>query len=486
MKIMIAYPPIETEKGVPLLSQNRQFQYFNEPTYIYPIVPASAATLLNQAGYEVIWSDGIAEEKTYSGWLEEVKRESPDLIAMETKTPVVKRHWQIIEEIKNINPRIKTILTGDHVTALPEESMEKSKVDFILTGGDYDFLLLNLVKFLKGKDSLELGIWYRERKGVKNTGRFRPHHDLNSLPFIDRELTKWWLYSEKNGNYKKTPGTYIMAGRDCWWHRCSFCSWTTLYPNYRVRTPRKVLDEIGELIRSYPVKEIFDDTGTFPRGKWLENFCQGMIERGYNKKVNLGCNLKFGPVTQEQYHLMKKAGFRYLLFGFESGKQETLDRVNKGIKVRHIIEGCKMAKKAGLEPHLTIMLGYPWETKEDVVKTIKLAKDLFRKGYADTLQATIVIPYPGTPLFEYCKHNNLLKTRDWDDYDMRKPVMKTPLSEHEIIEATQKLYKVFFTPQYILRRLVSIRNFNDLSFIKRGLTKISGHLKDFSSPKETQ
>ena len=188
-------------------------------------------------------------------------------------------------------------------------------------------------------------------------------------------------------------------------------------------------------------------------------------------------------MTQQQYHLMKKAGFRYLLFGLESAKQETLDRVNKGIKVRRIVEGCKMAKRAGLEPHLTIMLGYPWETKEDVVKTIKLARDLFRKGYADTLQATIVIPYPGTPLFEYCKENNLLKTKDWDDYDMRKPVMKTPLSEHEITKATQKLYKVFFTPQYILRRLVSIRNFSDLRFIKRGLTKISGHLKDFSSPK---
>ncbi len=483
MKIMIAYPPMESEKGIPLLSQNRQFQYFNEGTYIYPLVPASAATLLKQAGYEVIWSDGIAEEKTYSNWLEEVKKESPDLLAMETKTPVVKRHWQIIKDVKDIDPRIKAVLMGDHVTALPEESMEKSKVDFILTGGDYDFLLLDLVKFLKGKDSLEPGIWHKEKGEVKNTGKFRLNHDLDSLAFIDRKLTKWWLYSERNGNYRKTPGTYVMAGRDCWWHRCSFCSWTTLYPNYRVRSAQHVLDEIGDIIRHHPVKEIFDDTGTFPKGKWLENFCEGMIERGYNKKVNLGCNLKFGSVTQEQYHFMKKAGFRYLLFGLESAKQETLDRVNKGIKVRHIIEGCKMAKKAGLEPHLTIMLGYPWETKEDVDETIKLARDLFRKGYADTLQATIVIPYPGTPLFEYCKENNLLTIKDWDDYDMRKPVMKIPLSEKEIIEATQQLYKVFFTPQYILRRLVSIRNFNDLKFIKRGLSKISGHIKDFSATK---
>ena len=64
MKIMIAYPPIESSKGIPLLSQNRQFQFFSNPTYIFPVIPASAATLLKSKGYEVIWKDGIAENLT--------------------------------------------------------------------------------------------------------------------------------------------------------------------------------------------------------------------------------------------------------------------------------------------------------------------------------------------------------------------------------------------------------------------------------------
>ena len=76
---------------------------------------------------------------------------------------------------------------------------------------------------------------------------------------IDRELTKWRLYSEKNGNYSKLPGTYTMAARDCWHHKCTFCSWTTLYPKYLVRTPEKLLDEVGVLIEKYGVKEIMDD-----------------------------------------------------------------------------------------------------------------------------------------------------------------------------------------------------------------------------------
>ena len=176
---------------------------------------------------------------------------------------------------------------------------------------------------------------------------------------------------------------------------------------------------------------------------------------------------------------MREAGFRYLLFGLESAKQETLNRINKGIKVNDIVEGCKMAQRAGLEPHLTIMVGYPWETREDVIGTIELAKDLFKKGYANTLQATIVIPYPGTPLFRYCQENDLLCTRGWDDYDMRTAVMKTALTDDDIKGASQQLYKAFFAPRYILRKLISIRNSNDLRYAIRGIGAILGHLRDF-------
>lgn len=481
MKIAISYPPIESTKGIPEISQNRQFNWFNSPTYVYPVVPAYAATLLKENGYEVFWDDGIAEELTLSEYMERIAREQPDIIAIETKTPVIKIHWKIINELKENLPQVKIVLVGDHVTALPQESFERCKADYVLTGGDYDFLLLNLCDHLSQGKELEPGIWYMENGEIQNTGRFELNHDLNTLPFIDRKLTKWWLYSEKNGNYKDLPGTYTMAGRDCWWHKCTFCAWTVMYPEFRVRTPESLLDEIGMLIEKYKIKEIFDDTGTFPAGKWLERFCLGVIERGYNRKVKFGCNLKFGKLKQEQYRLMKEAGFRYLLFGLESASQKTLDRINKGMKVSDITDGCKMAKMAGLEPHLTVMIGFPWETKEDAIRTIKLAKQLFKQGYADTLQATIAIPYPGTPLFNECRERDLLSTQDWDDYDMRQTVMKTPMSEKDIKQSTQELYKIFFTPRYILRRLLSIRSLSDVKFISRGVRKVFGHLKDFTT-----
>ena len=481
MKIAISYPPIESDKGVAEISQNRQFNWFNSPTYVYPVVPAYAATMLKENGYEVFWDDGISEELTLVEYMKRISREQPDIIVMETKTPVIKTQWKIVKELKKNITNVKVVLVGDHVTALPQESFDKCGVDYVLTGGDYDFLLLNLCRYLTKGETLEPGIWYRENDEVRNTGSFQLNHDLNSMPFINRDLTKWWLYSEKNGNYKDLPGTYTMSGRDCWWNKCTFCAWTVLYPQFRVRTPESVLDEIGMLIERYKVKEIFDDTGTFPAGEWLEDFCQGMIERGYNRKVRIGCNLRYGRLNQEQYSLMRKAGFRYLLFGLESASQKTIDRINKGIKVADVVDGCKMAKKAGLEPHLTVMIGFPWETKEDAIVTIKLAKEIFRQGFADTLQATIAIPYPGTPLFNECQTRGWLVTQDWDDYDMRQPVMTTPMSEADIKQATQELYKIFFSARYILRRLVSIRSLSDVKFISRGVRKILGHLKDFDA-----
>ena len=452
------------------------------------MVPAYAATMLKNAGHETIWLDGIAEKWNYQKWLKEIKKENPDLIIIETKTPVIKRHWKIINQLKNKNPKLTTVLVGDHVTALPEESFKKSKVDYILTGGDYDFLLLNLVNYLVKKERLESGIWFRQKKQIKNTGKFVLNHDLNELPFIDRELTKWKLYAYENGNYKRTPGTYIMAGRDCWWRRdggCKFCSWTTLYPTWRIRKVENVLDEIGELIEKYQVKEIMDDTGTFPAGNWLREFCQGMIKRDYNKKIFFDCNLRFGALTKKDYQLMAKAGFRFLLYGLESANQKTVDRLNKGIKIAEIEKELKVAKgankeaKRNLEPHVTCMVGYPWETREEAKKTIAMTKDLFAKGLIDTLQATIVTPYPGTRLFEECEKNGWFKTKDWSKYDMSQSIMKTPMKNKEVMALTQGIYKSFMTPKFIIRKIISVRKIDDLKFFWRAGKAVLGHLMDF-------
>jgi len=278
-----------------------------------------------------------------------------------------------------------------------------------------------------------------------------------------------------------------MSGRDCPWHRCTFCAWTTLYPSFAVRPVEHVLDEIGFLISEHGAREIFDDTGTFPGGAWLERFCHGMIERGYHKKVLFSCNMRFDYLRNPDVpRLMKRAGFRKVKAGLESANQETLDRIDKGITVDEIVTGCRNAADAGLDVHLTVIVGYPWETRADATNTLNLARSLMKDGSAEMLQATVLVPYPGTPLFELGVKEDLFRIREdeYERFDMSEPVFTTPdMEPEEVMEMAGGIYKLFLSPRVILRNLVKIRSFQDISYILRGARAVIGHLRDFLTRK---
>ena len=461
MRIAIAYPPLKSEKGVALLTQNRQFQWFSRPTYIFPVVPATAATMLKKAEHEVLFLDGIAAELSPEEFDARLAAFKPDYVVIETKTPVVKRHWSWIAAHD-----YKVIMVGDHVTALPQESIEKPGVWAVIPGGDWDY---GLVDFLKGG----------RHKGVYP---FALRESLKDAPWIDRDLVHWELYAKKNGNFRRTPGTYIMSGRDCWHGKCTFCSWTTLYPKYRTRDPIDVVNEIEMLVTKYGVKEVMDDSGSFPVGEWLTTFCNEMIRRGLPKKVRIDCNMRFGRLTYDDYVLMRKAGFQFVLFGVESANQYTLDRFVKNLKVEDVEMGCEWAHKAGLNVHVTFMFGHAWEGKPEIANTVRLARKLLAKGWASTLQCTLTIPYPGTPLFKELEAADGLVTKDWDEYDMRRAITKTPLvSEAEIKCAIQEVYRGFLQPGALWHRLTSTRTLFDFGFYYRGVRSLIGHLVDFKS-----
>lgn len=464
MRVAICYPPLKSEKGVPLLTQNRQFQWFSRPTYIFPVVPATAATLLKRAGHAVLFLDGIAAGLSDEAFESRLAAFRPDLVVLETKTPVVKRHWSWIARQGAAGNAPRFVLVGDHVTALPQESIEKPGVHAVIPGGDWDCGLL---------DYVAAGC----PRGVQP---FALRASLKGLPWIDRDLVRWELYAKRNGNFRRTPGTYIMSGRDCWHGKCTFCSWTTLYPKYRTRDPIDVVDEIEMLVTKYRVREIMDDSGSFPVGAWLRTFCEEMIRRGLPKKVRLDCNMRFGRLTPDDYRLMRKAGFQFVLFGVESANQETLDRFCKALRVEDVEKGARWATEAGLDVHVTFMFGHAWEGPEEVARTVALARRLLAKGWAKTLQCTLTIPYPGTPLFKELDADGGLLTKDWDAYDMRRAITKTPLvSEAELKRAIQDVYRGFLQPEALWRRLTSTRTLFDVGFYYRGLRSLVGHLVDF-------
>lgn len=488
-KVLIGYPPADYSKGIAQLGQNRQFQYFHNPTFLYPVVPATAATMLKVKGYSVIWKDAIAEGLTEQQFFEYLTKEKPDLFALESKAPTIKIYWKFINKAKTLFPKMKIVLMGDHVSAFPEESLKNSNVDYVLVGGHYDFALLELCDAITNNEKIPQGFWYKGKNKIINGGRHQLTKSLDEAPFPDRELTKCFEHYQKEYNIRGRPFAYTMTGRDCWWGKCTFCVWdSNLFPKgtFRSRTAKNAADEVEMLVNKYGVKEIFDDCGTITIGKWLTDFCNIMIERGLNKKVDYSCNMRFGYRNLKDYSLMKKAGFRLLKFGLESANQKTLQMLDKDVDVSQIIDECKDIKKAGLIVHLTMMVGYPWETKEEALNTLKLAKYLMHKGYADVLQSTVIMPYPGTPMWHQAVENKWflpgIDPYDYEKYDMTMPLLKTvDATSEEIMEICDSIYtKVFLHPNYIYQHLKKIKSKQDIVYTLRGIKAVFGHILDFA------
>lgn len=486
MRICIAYPPILKNGRYPLLGQNRQFRYSSsEAVRIYPIVPATAATILHQDGYDVLFLDGINKRLSPESFKEKLDAFNPDLLVMETKTPIIKQHWDYIDKIKKERDII-CVLVGDHVSALPEETMRYSSTDYVITGGDHDIGLLSLCRHLSEGVPLCGGIWYRENGQIKNTGEPFLVPDLDELPFIDRELTGWENYGEA---YLYKPCSYIMSGRGCGGGprgvgTCGFCVWQHNFWNCRarLRSPQNVAEEIEQLVNRYRVKEIFDDNegGAIWNKTWLKQFHSEMDKRGLLGKVMLSTNARADILDAETCKLLKDTGFRLLKVGLESGNNKTLQKLNKKETVEDIKAGVKNAKDSGLIVMLTIMVGYPWETPDDAEKTYQAARELmlYKTKFGDALQASVIVPYPGTPLYDEAIKNGWFITdpHDYEKLDMSQPVLKThPMP----LEWCDRMWGIHKEPAFMAKSMLTLRSLNDLKLAYTGYKSVSGHKEDF-------
>jgi radical SAM superfamily enzyme YgiQ (UPF0313 family) len=220
------------------------------------------------------------------------------------------------------------------------------------------------------------------------------------------------------------------------------------------------LDEYERLINEYGVKEIFDDSGVWYRGEDARKFAQGIIDRGLHKKgCYFGLNTRFEYLDKETIELMGKANFRFVLIGLESGSDETLKRLNKGYQKKYIERALKWMTEAGLHPHLTIMVGYYWETEKMLQETIDYVKYLMFSGLARTLQVTLCTPLDYTPYHQECINKGVLLTDDYDDFDMSKLIVKTPLPHERYYQAIREMYSIAFHPKFLWRQITYLKTF---------------------------
>jgi len=444
-----------------MVSQNRNVQFFQKPTYLLPVTHAQAATWLRNLGHEVLWDDGNSQLKSFEEWFENLIVWRPDVIVFESTTPVMKFYWKTVDRIKNALPNVIIVMTGYHSMKKPDETLLNSMTDVVLKSNHVDFALTRLVSEIENNIDWRLtcrieGLTIRiDPSATRSTGNFVQVEPLDNSPLIDRDLVSWKNYAFENGNFLRTPGTYATSVlRDCMFGKCTFCRYNGPELTFSMMSVQRSLDEYEDLINNYGVKEIFDDSGVWYRGKEAQQFALGIIERGLHKRgCYFGINTRFEYLDEETIKLMAHANFRFILLGFEAADDETLQRLNKGYQMEHVEKCLSWMTKYGLHPHLTIMVGYHWQTREQLDLTVKTVKNLMNRGLARTLQVTICTPLDFTPYHLECIRENKLITDNYDDHDMSKLIVTTPLEHDEYYKAIREMYSISFSPKFILRQI---------------------------------
>lgn len=283
MRIAISYPPIINALGQKaMVSQNRNVQFFKKPTYLLPVTYAQAATWLKHDGHDLLWDDGNAQLKSYSSWLEDLIKWNPDVVVLESTTPVMKFYWRVVNEIKHRLPNVIVMMTGYHSMRKPDETLAACKVDIVIRSSNVDFVLHRLIDFIDKNSSWRLtcpidGLHIRMRENeIRSTGNFRQVEPLDQSPLIDRDLVEWKNYAFENGNFLQTPGTYATSViRDCMFGKCTFCRYNGPDLTFSLMSVDRSLDEYEILINDYGVREIFDDSGV-----WYGEERRGSLPKG--------------------------------------------------------------------------------------------------------------------------------------------------------------------------------------------------------------
>ncbi|HPZ07640.1 MAG TPA: radical SAM protein [Candidatus Eremiobacteraeota bacterium] len=463
MKVLIVSPPSKLAKNVV-----RDFLYGCwckgkriGGTKMPPTSLLYVATTIKSAGYEVYLYDASAEPKLDDKIKEEVK--TSQVVVMMVSTSTFHEDTAYLEELKKINKNIKTVIFGSHPTFMPSFSLQKKSVDFIIRKEPEEILIKLLKAIDEDRENWKdiPGTGYRINDEIVLNEPHKYIENLDNLPIPDRSFLPDIDYF--NPIVKRMPYTTVVTSRGCP-GKCIFCTVPEFYGyKVRARSSGSVIEEL-EMLSKMGYKEIFfrDETFTFYK-KRNEEICHEMIKR----KIDLTwiCNARVGTVDKATMSLMKKAGCHMIKFGVESGVQEILDNIKKGIKVEDTRKVFKEAREIGLDTHAHIMLGCYGETLETIKETIKFAKEI----RPSTVSFAVFTPYPGTELFEslLSKHPDIT---DGSECDFKKIHTSgffnesfTSLKKEELDGAIKKAYRSFyFRPGYILDFFLRINSLDEL------------------------
>jgi hopanoid biosynthesis associated radical SAM protein HpnJ len=364
-----------------------------------------------------------------------------DLVVMHTSTPSFKSDVRTAERLKEENPHLKIGLIGAKVAVEPEKSLASSPAIDFVARNEFDFTIKEVAEDRPWREIK--GLSYRNDQGVIVHNEDREIlENMDALPWVTPVYKRDLVIEKYFGGYLLHPYISFYTGRGCK-SRCTFCLWpqTVGGHRYRVRSVQDVVEEVKWAKAAIPqAKEFFfdDDTLTdnLPR---VEEIAKGLGKLG----VTWSCNAK-GNVPRKTLEVLKDNGLRLLVVGYESGNQQILHNIKKGMRVEVARRFTKDCHELGIVIHGTFILGLPGETKETIAETLKFAKEI----NPHTIQVSLAAPYPGTYLYQQAKENGWLYNEDFDlltdEGTQIMPLSYPHLSHTEIFSSVEDFYKRFY------------------------------------------
>src|SRR4051812_33932656 len=375
-----------------------------------------------------------------------------DLVIIHTSTPSFASDAKVAAALKAHNPKLKIGFVGAKVAVEPAESLKAAPAIDFVARNEFDFTIKEIAEG-RPFDKVD-GISYRDVAGSITHNRARAVlEDMDRLPFVTEVYKRDLKIEDYFIGYLKHPYLSLYTGRGCR-SRCTFCLWpqTVGGHRYRVRSVAHVIEEIRLAKAYFPqVKEFFFDDDTFtddrPRA---EAIARELGRLG----VTWSCNAK-ANVPRATLEVLRDNSLRLLLVGYETGNQQILNNIKKGMRIDIARRFTKDCHELGLTIHGTFILGLPGETRETIEETIRFAAEI----NPHTIQVSLAAPYPGTELYRQAVDQGWLDIANAeliDDHGVQIAPLHYPhLSHTEIFQSLETFYRRFYFRRQKIASLVA-------------------------------
>ncbi len=446
MKVVFVLPPYAYSRSMG--NRRKRVQIGLLP----PLGVGYLATALEAHGHTVALVDAVAEQLDVPQAVQAVVKHAPDVVGISAFTTLTPNDaYALANGLRERLPETPFVMGGPHVTAFADQVLEECAAVDVLVPGDGELVFTELVDRMASGDAYAdlRGILYRDASGaivatppaevVRDVDRFRPPA---------RHIYKHELYEPLPSLSARRPVTSIITARGCPWARCRFCYQGGTYATpYRRRSPEDVVTEIKALVRDYGIRNlvVWDDNFCV-RPKWIHRFCDLLDEEGID--IVWSILSRTDTVTEDMFARMARSGCYSVQFGIESGCPEILSMVNKGHTQEDCRRAVRWAKAAGLETRAFFILGFPRETPEMSMQTIRFACSL-------NMDYVVFFSYylaPGTPLARQARKEGCCLP--FESQQLPSYVPNTYPNPEALAAMVRRAYRVYyFRPAYIGRAL---------------------------------